>query len=80
MTWQPIETAPRDTRLILTFNFKDVYTGACDNNDALWYDGGWEVPTPTHWMPLPAPPMSPEDEFKEALILKLASELAMKLP
>jgi hypothetical protein len=52
MEWMPIETAPMDRFVILTFNGTDVYTGINDNGDGLWYDGGREVPTPTHWMPL----------------------------
>jgi hypothetical protein len=56
MEWQAIATAPKDTRIILTFNFLDVYSGISDNNDSLWYDDSDEVPPPTHWMPLPKPP------------------------
>ncbi len=56
--WQPIETAPKGKRIILTFNFKDVYCG--EYEDGLWLDGDYEVPTPTHWKPLPTPPQENE--------------------
>ena len=54
--WQPIETAPVMTRVILTFNLQDVYAGKQSNIDGLWYDGSWGVPYPNHWIPLPKPP------------------------
>lgn len=59
--WQPIETAPPDTR-VLVFG----------SNDAQWavarytHEDGWEMETPhdwvmidppTHWQSLPAPPL-----------------------
>lgn len=58
--WQPIETAPKDgTRVLLVINHGEwgdaVWTG-------LWADG-WMVSygkaqaNPTHWMPLPPPPI-----------------------
>lgn len=59
--WQPIETAPRD-RKILAFNaFMQVY-------ETRWLDGEWPCRMdgcgrmgtwycrPTHWMSLPEPP------------------------
>lgn len=61
--WQPIETAPREHRR----HFLVVLDGeVCE---ARWSgSGGWHVATfngqvwkernPTHWMPLPEPPVS----------------------
>ena len=58
-TWQPIETAPTDGRLVI------VYAEAHDGLDgfvtaARWHeDAGWcvdELRPVTHWMPLPEPP------------------------
>ena len=58
--WKPIADAPKNTLLILTLDFKSVYCGALDNDDGMWYDGGWGVPEPTHFMKLPEPPESSE--------------------
>jgi len=62
LTWQPIETAPKDGTVILTLRkngriapavwydnpFGDKNT-VIDNSSGKW----WTV---THWMPLPEPP------------------------
>ena len=64
MDWQPIDTAPRDGRGILTcrrdasYNTsirvcwwnEDMYEGDC------WMDDADSEPDPTHWMPIPSPP------------------------
>lgn len=71
MTWQPIATAPRDgTRVLLGPAFpgppidEAVVVGYWDRDEA--HEGGqcWrdvevsERLEPTHWMPLPDPPVS----------------------
>lgn len=55
--WQPIETAPRDGTIILSFD-----TSAGIPIDlAHWLNGTWrdDGGEPTHWMPLPSPPVTP---------------------
>ena len=64
MDWQPIETAPKDGRPILTYmpgergGFVNVqtYRGGEDK----WCNAGESkrrrMQQPTHWMPLPSPP------------------------
>ena len=60
-TWQPIETAPKDSKSIILLDrngtsysgFWRNHTGwnPDDNNHLSCYDTN-----PTHWMPLPKPP------------------------
>jgi hypothetical protein len=60
--WQPIETAPKDGSLILSWDNPYMIvvswdTDPRDEGGQCWkinYSGDWM--TPTHWMPLPAPP------------------------
>lgn len=69
--WRPIETAPRDGRLLMLAcvgkwtGVGRVTASVVQGNS--WFQGGvdviaWEPSnrdvrdTPTHWMPLPAPP------------------------
>jgi hypothetical protein len=69
MTWLPIESAPRDgTHIILGFAGSHSEEGYWmgDKSRNYWKKTGWyatdddvlcERPkSPTHWMPLPAPP------------------------
>ena len=67
--WQPIETAPRDGTLILTFEASEgIATSAyrpdlAGNTGYVWFNPDHETPTcPTHWMPLPAAP-EPQEEI-----------------
>ncbi len=82
--WQPIETAPKDgKRVLLGRNDGNRFTGLVgvaawrkDHNSdqfqaRIWDGWTWMLP-PTHWMPLPTPPLpavrpSPEDETDEDL-------------
>ena len=70
--WQPIETAPKDGRSILLLNGDQVSYGgwisAADQGadvgeEYLIAAGWWSVDLsdndPTHWMPLPTPPVPP---------------------
>ena len=63
MTWQPIETAPRDGTKVLLWCDKDhtVAVGwTVDDGEFAYWDSnsvdGWSY---THWMPLPDPPQKP---------------------
>ena len=67
MTWQPIETAPKDSqsRLVWVPQNRCTYCvtwreDADYANGAAWviFGGGWRdvIQGATHWMPLPAPP------------------------
>ena len=68
--WHPIETAPKDGRRLLMFSEDEDYED-CDLTPqiGLWRDGQWLIAwdftpmdgdvfkLPTHWMPLPEPPV-----------------------
>ena len=64
--WQPIETAPKDHRTILGFGTERIYSPARPHvYSMMWLFGDWTDPheseakyNPTHWMPLPAPPIT----------------------
>ena len=63
VAWQDIETAPRDWSDILLFDpdcdppvFEGYYSCA-DGGEDCWR-AKREYPDPTHWIPLPAPPVS----------------------
>lgn len=62
MDWQPIETAPKDGTELLVHPFDVVRWRA--EHGGFWYadrvseiDGDWLEEDPTHWMPLPNPPV-----------------------
>ena len=71
--WQPIATAPRDAD-VWVYGLATVWTNSCpflwqgqagwDEDDASWWttahdDKGEPLKViPTHWMPLPPPPVS----------------------
>jgi hypothetical protein len=72
MSWQPIETAPRDGTRILVYDPSESEGGpvlAAYWSDSVWWQDawmvwdcrsdGWQV-SPTHWMPLPSPPTGPD--------------------
>jgi hypothetical protein len=68
MKWQPIDTAPKDGRVILILTERGNVYSPCqwengeisENGFWLWWqdEPAWltEVVNPTHWMPLPDPP------------------------
>ena len=69
MTWQPIDTAPKDSTRILVVYRRCVFTDDTRNKrvvrEAYCFGGPWRLVTgyeleggeqPTHWMPLPEPP------------------------
>jgi len=71
--WQPIETAPRDGKPVLVWNsgcsywiasFRLPLRGERYYQDAHavreWRDDYGRFATPTHWMPLPPPPVGAE--------------------
>ena len=73
MEWQPIETAPKDGSSILAWRegwYRPIYvrwvlnprTGTEFWNDEIEWDAyELENEPPTHWLPMPGPPMKLED-------------------
>lgn len=61
--WQPIETAPRDgTEIIGMIRPKVirlVWWFAPSSRTFGWRDENGRTINPTHWMPLPPPPVQP---------------------
>jgi len=68
--WQPIETALKDGSEVLIWNGEDVIIGYWDGESFVTCCGWTHIaliegfkedieifPVPTHWMPLPAPPV-----------------------
>lgn len=66
--WRPIETAPKDGTRVLVWALGDVFLASFGydiGDGSAWQPEYAEVPmfddpdsAPTHWMPLPEPPMS----------------------
>jgi hypothetical protein len=65
--WRPIETAPKDTRVLVYATLRGsslgghdcgkwVVIAAWETEYGCWVDGSQCTPEPTHWMPLPSPP------------------------
>lgn len=58
-SWQPIETAPKDRREILTYTPAGYYVGVHVNEWSNKYDWWYKdnkIDPPTHRQPLPNPP------------------------
>ena len=64
MDWQPIETAPLCTT-VLVWDGRDVQAATKTASFGYWWadfdlgdqeNGHTMTPQPTHWMPLPEPP------------------------
>ena len=55
--WQPIETAPKETTVLLVDKNDNLYVGYYIRRQSRWVSMPceWRI-YPTHWMPLPAPP------------------------
>lgn len=86
MNWQPIETAPRNTREMFVVKAFNTVTkgGTRYTSDAycVWSERGKFVRwphefQPTHWMPLPPAPADgvsePANPWKEAVLDQLAN-------
>lgn len=63
MSWQPIETAPRDRTMIIYGGEGWATVGRWLGKKTGWYqlntdpcDSWADEDFPTHWMPLPEPP------------------------
>ena len=56
--WQPIATAPKDGTEALVYDAGAIVIALWSTEDGQsgWWDNGIMNPSPTHWMPLPAPP------------------------
>lgn len=58
--WQPIETAPADATPVIIGSSAGVGEAWLSKGDHKWRwpDGELVIMAPTHWMPLPAPPIT----------------------
>lgn len=68
MTWQPIETAPKDGRMVLLYPSR-CWCDEDDRGEVAYWDADFsewvgigpiaeDYTGPTHWMPLPDPPLA----------------------
>lgn len=59
LTWQSIETAPRDSkaRLVWCPDRQNTYAATRYKDKWCIFGGGVLHEVPTHWMPLPTPPI-----------------------
>ena len=59
MNWQPIETVPTNTKVLLWSN-GFVVVGLFDSEKSCWwsllFNMNFKMEKPTAWMPLPEPP------------------------
>jgi len=66
--WRPIETAPKDGN-ILGYSWKwgvsEIMCHADGTFSLATFNGSIKYAHPTHWMPLPAPPQSPDARQEE---------------
>jgi len=59
--WLPISTAPKDGTQFLAFEKGGHFNCWWHDNgygEQYWMDEADSEPNPTHWMPLPSPPVS----------------------
>lgn len=66
--WQPIATAPKDgTRVLVAAPSHLTMIGAWLEKRVTYMEGKWWsnnapiIPDPTHWQPLPEPPVSAQE-------------------
>ena len=63
MEWQPSSTAPKDGTEVLGYVGSSYQGGVVvvhwDKHDCAWIDWDGDFWEFTHWMPLPAPPVTP---------------------
>lgn len=65
MDWQPIASAPKDGSPILTWDGEAMFVVEWDAQS--WYDADAWPRQPTHWMPLPSPPVAAGDPTPPAV-------------
>jgi hypothetical protein len=62
--WQPISTAPKDGTEVLVYvprRLGPLFAGASNTTGIQWWSRNLGDVQPSHWMPLPAPPISRDD-------------------
>jgi hypothetical protein len=78
MAWKPIETAPKTSKAILVWVPENKCTfcvtwaalgsgGSRESGGWGIFGGGWRdmVQRPSHWMPLPEPPIELQEQSNE---------------